>query len=745
MARDNVIGIAMELDVTDLKAGLKQTQNAIKTANKEFAATTAGMDDWSKSSEGLEAKLKQLSTVLLNQKKNVKGIEAELERAKEQYGENSEAVRILKDKLLDAQAAVGKTEKAQKKYKKALSEVTSESGNASSSMRDLEKAAQDVNDGFTVAKGAVAGFIANGLSALVGSIKNSITSMYGLADATREYRETLATIETVAKEAGVSTDYIKDKFTDLSSVLKDEDAITEGLNNLMTAGFDESNLDDITRSLEGASIKWKDTLKFEGLSDSLQEWIGSSGESLTGNFAELLERMGYNLEDVKEETEGFNDAQRRNYAMNLLNSQGLGKVSDSYREQNKDMVAAKKANADYQQTLANVADKIEPITTKIREGFTRILEKMLELTENVDMEALGEKIDKAFDTFINEIVPKIIEGLTWIKDNKDEILATIIGIGTAFTAWKVVGIINGIVKAFKAWKVATEGLTVAQKLMNLVMKANPIGIIITIIAGLVAAFITLWNTSDEFREFWINLWEKIKEVCKIAWDWIVNIFQSAWEWVKETWTAAGEFFSGLWEGIKDAFKNVKTFFKEKFKEAWEAVKSVWSKVGDFFGGLWDTIKEKFTSLGTTIADAISNAVKSAINGVIGTIERRINFAIKLINGAIDIINKIPGVSIGKIDELDLPRLAKGGVVNRSTIANIGEDGKEAVLPLERNTGWMKALAKELVNAEHKIGGGSLKPTQVVNNFNQVINAPKQPSRIELYRQTKNLLALKGGY
>lgn len=745
MARDNVIGIAMELDVTDLKAGLKQTQNAIKTANKEFAATTAGMDDWSKSSEGLEAKLKQLSTVLLNQKKNVKGIEAELEKAKEKYGDNSEAVRILKDRLLDAQAAVGKTEKAQRKYKKALSEVSSESGNASSSMKELEKATKDVNDGFTVAKGAIAGFIANGLTALVGSIKNGITSMYGLADATREYRETLATIETVAKEAGVSTDYIKDKFTDLSSVLKDEDAITEGLNNLMTAGFDESNLDDITRSLEGASIKWKDTLKFEGLSDSLQEWIGSSGESLTGNFAELLERMGYNLEDVKEETKGFSDEQRRNYAMNLLNAEGLGEVSDSYREQNKDMVEAKKANADYQQTLAKVGEKIEPITTKIREGFTKILEKMLELTENVDIEALGEKVDKAFDKFINEIIPKIIEGLTWIKDNKDAIMGTIVGIGSAFLAWKAVSIIMAITKAIKGWMLVTEGLTLAQKLLNLAMKANPIGIVISIITALVAAFIYLWNTSDKFREFWINLWAKIKEVCAPVIDFFKNAFSVAWDAIKVVWSVAVSYFKTIWENIKAIFKVVKSVLSGNFGDAWEAIKSIFKNVGSFFGGIWDIIKSKFSDLGSKIGDALSGAIKGALNGVISIIEKRINFAIKLINGAIDIINKIPGVSIGKINELDLPRLAKGGITKGSTIANIGEDGREAVLPLEKNTGWMKHLAKELVKAEGNFSGGKAKPTQIINNYNQVINAPKQPSRIELYRQTKNLLALKGGY
>ena len=88
--------------------------------------------------------------------------------------------------------------------------------------------------------------------------------------------------------------------------------------------------------------------------------------------------------------------------------------------------------------------------------------------------------------------------------------------------------------------------------------------------------------------------------------------------------------------------------------------------------MWDTIKNKFSSIGTSIADAIGGAVKSGINGVISAIERTINKGVGLINGAIDLINLIPGVSVGKVKELKLPRLAKGGVVYEPTLAEIGE-------------------------------------------------------------------------
>ncbi|MBR2160589.1 MAG: hypothetical protein IJ938_04660 [Clostridia bacterium] len=67
----------------------------------------------------------------------------------------------------------------------------------------------------------------------------------------------------------------------------------------------------------------------------------------------------------------------------------------------------------------------------------------------------------------------------------------------------------------------------------------------------------------------------------------------------------------------------------------------------------------------------------------------------MINGAISAINKIPGVSIGRFSTVSLPRLAKGGIVDDPTTAIVGENGREAIIPLENNKGWIKELAAEL--------------------------------------------------
>ena len=583
----NYIGVAMGLDVTDLKAGLSEANKQIQLANSEFKSASSGMEDFSKSTEGLTAKVKQLDTILKMQKSKLAGLEAEYEKVSKSQGENSEAARRLKVQINNQQAVVNKTEREFNNYTETLKDA--EEGNI-----DLEKVvlrngkvvkklgddAEEASDGFTVLKGAIATFIGNGLTALVNGAKNAISTLYGLADATREYRRTLATLDAGANDVGVSTEYIRDKFTDLMGVIGDEAGVTEGLNNLLTAGFDEKTLDGITKSLEGASLKWKDTLKFEGLADSLQEWIGSGGANLTGNFAELLERMGYNLEEVQAKTKGMTDEQRRTYAVNLLASEGLGKVSEKYREQNAQMVESQKANIAYQNSVAEMATVVEPITTRIKEGFTLIVQKLLELTEGVDLAGLGEQINGAFAWFADEAMPKIKEGLQWIIDNKDELIAGIAGLGAAMLTMNVANIVMSLVSAYKAFKAAQEGATVAQWLLNLAMNANPIGIIISLIAGLVTAFVILWNKSEGFRNFWIGLWDGIKKACSTAWDFVSGIFDSISDWfegVADNFSDVGSnIVSGIWEGITGGAKwlkdkisgfagNVADWFKETFK------------------------------------------------------------------------------------------------------------------------------------------------------------------------------------
>ena len=310
------------------------------------------------------------------------------------------------------------------------------------------------------------------------------------------------------------------------------------------------------------------------------------------------------------------------------------------------------------------------------------------------------------DWIINNILPPIVKIVNGIIEAVGRVVVAISGfIGGIIDIIK--GIIQFIVGVFTGdWSKAWDGIkNIFSGFWNAIK-----GIIDTLLAvlGGIADFI-VDVVAAAFKIAWeaIKLvWSQVVAFFKAVWDgivaafsavgsWFANIFTQAWEGIKSAWSSVTSWFSSLWNSITGVFSGVGNWFKNVFTTAWTNIKNVFSGWGSFFSGLWDKIKSTFSAIGTKIGDAISGSVKKGINGVIQMIENVINKGINLINGAINLINKIPGVSIGKISKLSLPRLAKGGIVDDATIAMIGEAGKEAVVPLENNTEWMDKLAERL--------------------------------------------------
>lgn len=222
---------------------------------------------------------------------------------------------------------------------------------------------------------------------------------------------------------------------------------------------------------------------------------------------------------------------------------------------------------------------------------------------------------------------------------------------------------------------------------------SPITLVVLAIAAVIAIVILLVKNWDTVKETAIKVWDKIKEIWGVVADWIKS----------KVVDPIKNFFSGLWDGIKNIFSGVGTWFKNVFTGAWEGIKTAFSKVTGFFKGIWDSIKEIFGKVGSVIADAVGGTVKKAINTVLSVAIKIINGFISAINLAISAINLIPGVNIKKLNKLEVPKLARGGIIDRPTVAMVGEAGKEAVMPLERNTGWIDQLA---VKIGEKIGGAT---------------------------------------
>lgn len=288
--------------------------------------------------------------------------------------------------------------------------------------------------------------------------------------------------------------------------------------------------------------------------------------------------------------------------------------------------------------------------------------------------------------YITELMNKISQlvssgGLQKVVDTLKQWTPVIVGVTAALVAYKVAMGISGIITTFQK---ATKGATGAQAAFNLVMSLNPIVLVIALIAGLVAAIVVLWKTNDKFRA-------KVKAV---------------WETIKNTFT-----------GAINAIKNKLTVMKQSIINTFNTVKT---KVLALVTGIKTGIINGFSTIKGR-AQNIFNGVKTAITHPIETAKNLVSKAIGKIKSVINGCKlSLPHISLphfsvsggkppfgiggkGSLPSMSVKWYAQGGVFDTPSVIGVGEAGQEAVMPLEKNTGWIDVLAEKL---EGRMGGNN---------------------------------------
>ena len=286
---------------------------------------------------------------------------------------------------------------------------------------------------------------------------------------------------------------------------------------------------------------------------------------------------------------------------------------------------------------------------------------------------------------INTIVGKIVELVPVIFD----------GIVTAVQA--IVALLPTLIPA-----IVQGGIALFNGLVQAVIDIIPalIQAAVTLIQTLVDAFPTilpalLQGAVDLFMAFVQAIPIIIPQLIGAVGQLILSLVRSLPGLFSTLLTTVVRLFQGMWKSITGVFAGVGQWFQQKFSDAWQGVQKVFSGVGRFFSGVWKTITGVFSTIGTSVASAVSGAIRSGLNGALATIENIINGGISMINGAIGLINKIPGVNIGKIGRLSLPRLAEGGVLNGAQTVIAGEAGPEAIIPLDKLFAQMDRMADKM--------------------------------------------------
>lgn len=450
-------------------------------------------------------------------------------------------------------------------------------------------------------------------------------------EGTREYREQMGLLDSAFQASGHSSTEAKNTYSALNAVLGDTEQAVEASQHLALLADNEKELQTWTNICTGVYATFGASLPIEGLAEASNETAKTG--VVTGSLADALNWAGISEDEFNAKLEACTtEQQRQDLIMNTLNGT-YSKASAQYKATNKDVMEARKAQERLTDAFAEFGQVGEPILTAIKNKVADMVTAAVPHLQN--------------------LVNKVKDVKKWVQDNKKTIdtwKAAIVGASASVASFVLILKWGSIMSAAKT---AIMGVRGAILLLNAAMKANIIGLIVSLIIGLVAAFVTLWRNNEGFRNFWIGLWDKIKSACSTAITGIKNKFND----LKD---AAGK--------VKQWFENIRKAIADKIGAARDAVSSAVKKIKGYFplsiGKIFSNLK----------IPKISVSGGKAPFGIAGK---------------------------GKLPSFDVKWNAQGGILTQPTIFGRmgdtllggGEAGAEAIAPIALLQDYIRAAVR----------------------------------------------------
>ena len=610
------LGASFNIDVTNLKAGLAQANRLIKESQSEFQAAAAGMDDWSSSEDGLNAKIKSLNDITEIQKKKVAALQSEYDSliANGLDPTSREAVE-LRTKINNETAALNKNEAELKNQVQALEEL--ENGS-----KDAGDATDDMGDKFSGLKAA--GGIAVGAIAAVGAAcVAAVGSFLGLAESTREARNNMAKVETAFQTAGLSAQNATDTMTTLYGIMGDEGAASEAAQQLAKISQGEADLEANTRILTGVMAEYGASIPLEGLAEGMAA-TAAMGE-VQGPLADALEWQGVNLEDYNAKLATMaTEEERAAYIQETLT--GLyGESADAYRENNAAVIEAQEAQANLNNALNELGAIAEPIMTTIKTLATDLL------------------------TSITPFVSLIGEGLT--------------------------GALNGTAGATDT---LAEGLTgVITALLDQIVAILPT-VIDTIVAVVPQLLAALLNMLPTILETLINMVTQVIDALSAMLPTIIEaimqvlpkLINSLIGAIPQLLEAAITLLMAIVDAIPTIIKELIAALPSIIETTIKALLDSIPLLIDAAIQLFMAIVEAIPEIVVALVEALPQIIASIISAVIGAIPQLLEAAIKLFMALITAIPKIVVELIKNMPQL-ITAMVTGLMSGLSKIADVG--------------------------------------------------------------------------
>jgi hypothetical protein len=388
----------------------------------------------------------------------------------------------------------------------------------------------------------------------------------------------------------------------------------EGLSNILAAGFKGEQLTALVDQLAGASIKFKDTLKFEGIADGLQETLATG--AAIGPFAELLDRSGIALDGFNAGLkEAIKNGTQQQYVLDVLAREGLADVYNEYVKNNGAMVENANAAYDLEKAMKELGDTLLPIITQLTEALSTLVNWFNNLPKGMQ------------DTIVN--FGLVIAAIGPLLFAFSQLLAVINGLALAFgTGGALAGVGPAVGGAASA---AAGGLAAA-----LAGISAPIWGIIAVIAALVAIIGVLIAHWDDV----IAALARFGAFCKTTYDTLMKYLKDKWNKDIEFWTKTFDTVVKTLQERVDLIKGIFTKLKEAVSKLWT---DMWQGVFDKFQAVINGIvvaTAVFVDFMAKRWEAFYLFIIELWQGITGVIKGFVNDMLMFVNLLIDAINSI---------------------------------------------------------------------------------------------------------
>lgn len=556
------------------------------------------------------------------------------------------------------------------------------------------------------------------------------TALLGTVAATEEYRQNQAQLNAAFEQAGLTTRSAKDAYQELYRVIGDDDQAVESAANIAMLADSEQEAAKWAELASGVLGTFHDTLQPEAFYEAANETM-KLGEA-TGAFTQMLEQTGVMSVDEfnKKLSECSTEAEKQAFMLEV-SEKAMGDAGDAYDKATENIQKQRDAQAQLKDTLAKVGEAVSPLLTAFTSFANDALAAVTPYIQNL-AETYGPQLADALER-VGEALKPVVDFVV----NHLGLIATIVGIIVAMaTAYTLVsGALSIYTTVTTAWSAATTIATAVQTAFAAVNTAAlaPILAVVAGIAAVIAIIVVCvkhWDTIKETVEKVAKvMWEKIKEAIDKIDKFFSDMRTNTQAKVEEIKSKVTEKFNEIKTNITNAVQSAKEAAVNKFQEIktgiQEKVTATKTAVVSKFEEIKSGIKSKIDTVKTNVTSTF-NAVKSAITKPVNEAKERVSEAVEAIKKKFKFTWKLPkpgiprfSVSGGKapwgfMGQGSLPKISikwnkLGGIFDKPTLFNyagtlqgIGEDGAEAVVPLEKNTQWLDRLAERLAAKQNGI-------------------------------------------